>query len=179
MDDARAYILSLRREFHDADHVCSAYICGQNMHSNDDGEPAGCVGRTILEQIQYANVDDVCLCVVRYFGGIKLGVGGLIRAYGNCAGQVLHTAKKARKATVRLYTVCYPYALSGTFAGWLRRHVVFLKETYAETVSVLIAAEDPDIENQIIAHSKGQAVITFIRQQTQLVPAEDSDQRPS
>ena len=175
MGAARTYILSLRREFHDATHVCSAYICGQTMHANDDGEPPQTAGRPILEQIQYAAIDKVCICVVRYFGGIQLGIGGLIRAYGNCAKNVLLRAKKARKITMRLYTVCYPYALSGAFAGWLRRHVVFLKETYGTEVSVLIAAEDPDIETQIMEQSKGRAVVTFIHEQTRLVPIEDPD----
>lgn len=179
MTEARAAILSVRREFHDATHVCSAYRCGQQVHSNDDGEPAGTAGRVILEQIQYASIDQACVCVVRYFGGIKLGTGGLIRAYGSSAGAVLRMAKKAHRIMTRLYTVRYPYALSGTFAGWLRRHTQFMQETYGETVSVLLASTEPDIEEQIVVQSGGKAAVTFLRGQMRLVPEEDSDRHPS
>ncbi|MDO5635543.1 MAG: YigZ family protein [Micrococcus sp.] len=114
-DAARAMIATLRRRFHDARHVCSAMVLGPGREvarSNDDGEPAGTAGTPLLEAILHRDVlgardlTDVCVVVVRYFGGVKLGAGGLVRAYSSAASETLDTAEpvlrvRAVRAVVR------------------------------------------------------------------------------
>ncbi len=75
-----------------ATHHCWAYKIGQNHRFSDDGEPGGTAGRPILNAIERQSIDGVMLVVIRYFGGIKLGAGGLARAYGGCAAKCLQTA---------------------------------------------------------------------------------------
>jgi uncharacterized YigZ family protein len=79
----------------DASHHCWAYRIGTLYRFNDDGEPAGTAGKPILQAIDGQNVDDVVVVVARWFGGIKLGAGGLMRAYGGCAAECLRQAEKS------------------------------------------------------------------------------------
>jgi len=88
-----------------ATHNCWAYRIGQEYRFSDDGEPGGTAGRPILNAIEKLDIDGVMVVVVRYFGGIKLGAGGLARAYGGCAAKCLQQAKLERivpQAKVRL-----------------------------------------------------------------------------
>jgi len=78
-----------------ATHNCWAWRIGQRYRFNDDGEPAGTAGKPILQAIDGQNIDSVMVVVTRWFGGIKLGAGGLMRAYGGCAAQCLRQAAKA------------------------------------------------------------------------------------
>lgn len=79
---------------HSATHNCWAYRIGQQYRFSDDGEPAGTAGKPILQAIDGQGLDLVALVVTRWFGGIKLGAGGLIRAYGGCAAECLRTASR-------------------------------------------------------------------------------------
>ncbi|HLR78871.1 MAG TPA: YigZ family protein [Burkholderiaceae bacterium] len=78
----------------DATHNCWAYQIGDEYRFSDDGEPAGTAGRPILQAIQGQQCDQVVVLVIRWFGGVKLGTGGLVRAYGGCAAQCLRLAAK-------------------------------------------------------------------------------------
>lgn len=168
-EEARQYIASIRKEFPDATHVCSAYRIGSIQHSSDNGEPAGTAGRPMLERLIHADLDQVCACVVRYFGGIKLGTGGLVRAYGGIVQKAIDEAPKASEQSVSIYTVSYPYELSGTFAGWLRSNSEIIDTDYGESVNVLVVVSDPDFISQVQAASKGKAQAVFLRNETRLI----------
>ena len=88
---AKEYLMNLRREYSDATHVCSAYSLSTPRleKADDDGEPSGTAGKPLLELIKKKGIENVLLVVVRYFGGIKLGAGGLVRAYTNAGNLVL------------------------------------------------------------------------------------------
>ena len=91
-EEVKAIVDSLRKEYHDARHHCYAYRigpAGSIWRANDDGEPSGSAGRPILGQIDSAGLSDVLVVVIRYFGGIKLGVPGLIRAYKTATADAL------------------------------------------------------------------------------------------
>ncbi len=91
-DEALAYVEQYRKEYYDARHVCWAYMIGADrkcFRSNDNGEPSGTAGKPILGQINSANLTDILIVVVRYFGGIKLGTGGLIVAYRTAASEAI------------------------------------------------------------------------------------------
>lgn len=91
----------------DATHNCWAYRIGAHYRFNDDGEPGGSAGRPILLAIEGQGLDGVAVVVTRWFGGIKLGVGGLVRAYGGCAAECLRLAQKvARVAQVTVRVDC-------------------------------------------------------------------------
>lgn len=96
-DKAREIVKAYQNEYHDARHVCWAYMLGPEMAdylSNDNGEPSGTAGKPILGQIRSYGVTDVIVVVVRYFGGIKLGTSGLISAYREAASLALEDAGK-------------------------------------------------------------------------------------
>lgn len=94
-EEAREIIEKVRNEYHDARHVCWAYILGADRNKsmlNDNGEPSGTAGKPILGQINSFGLTNVLITVVRYFGGIKLGTSGLIAAYREAARQALESA---------------------------------------------------------------------------------------
>ncbi len=123
----------------------------------------------MLERLIHADLDQVCACVVRYFGGIKLGTGGLVRAYGGIVQKAIDEAPKASEQSVSIYTVSYPYELSGTFAGWLRSNSEIIDTDYGESVNVLVVVSDPDFISQVQAASKGKAQAVFLRNETRLI----------
>lgn len=95
LDELAELVRAARRAHPDARHVCSAAVAGPHgeaSRSNDDGEPAGTAGAPILSAIAHRGLTDVAVLVVRWFGGVKLGTGGLVRAYGGIASAVLDAA---------------------------------------------------------------------------------------
>lgn len=120
-DAARAAVAALRREYHDARHVCSAWRVGAppppREHRHDDGEPAGSAGEPILAVLRKAALTNAAVAVVRYFGGVKLGTGGLARAYGAAAGLALAAAPQGDLPLGRVFTLEFPYALRHAVAS--------------------------------------------------------------
>ncbi len=119
-DAAASFVESIRREFHDARHVCSAWRLGlgdQDFRFDDDGEPNGSAGRPILQQIDGHGLSNCVVAVVRWFGGTKLGVGGLVRAYGQAAAEALGRAEIETVVLKERILVRFPYELSGPMQG--------------------------------------------------------------
>jgi uncharacterized YigZ family protein len=110
---AQAVVGRLRLEHPNATHVCWAFLAGGQSAANDDGEPGGTAGRPMLEVLRRQDLEGVLATVVRYFGGVKLGAGGLVRAYTDAVAQALLTAHKVplRKTLTLRCTV--PYAMEG------------------------------------------------------------------
>ena len=111
-DEVKEILSRVRKEYHDARHHCCAYrlgLTGGQWRASDDGEPAGSAGRPILGQIDSAGLSDVMVVVVRYFGGIKLGIPGLIRAYKTSAADALESAGKIEKTAGEWYRVRFTY----------------------------------------------------------------------
>ena len=107
----------LREEFSDANHHGYAWREGQRFRYGDDGEPSGSAGKPILQQIDGRGLDRVAIVVTRIFGGTKLGVGGLIRAYGGAARTLLDHARIVERVPLRVIRVSIPYSLTGALAG--------------------------------------------------------------
>ena len=111
-EEVKAVVDGLKKKYHDARHHCYAYrlgLDGGRFRANDDGEPSGSAGRPILGQIDSAGLSDVLVVVVRYFGGIKLGIPGLIRAYKTSTADALANARVIDKVAGRWYTLHFPY----------------------------------------------------------------------
>ena len=111
-EEIREKLDSLRKEYYDANHHCYAYRLGQSgdvYRLNDDGEPSGSAGRPIHGQIVSKGLSDVLVVVIRYFGGTKLGVPGLINAYRTAAAEALENAQKIQKVLTDLFEVTFDY----------------------------------------------------------------------
>ena len=111
-DQVREIVASVKKEYHDARHHCYAYRLGcggEKYRANDDGEPSVSSGRPILGQIDSRELSDGLVGVVRYFGGIKLGIPGLIRAYRTATADALDNAGTATKIAGRNYSVEFGY----------------------------------------------------------------------
>lgn len=110
---AQAVVDALWREHPGAAHVCWALLAGGHSAAVDDGEPGGTAGRPMLEVLRHQDLDGVLATVVRYFGGVKLGAGGLVRAYTDTVAQALRTATKVPLQRLQTLQCELPYALEG------------------------------------------------------------------
>ena len=111
-EEVKEIVSSLRKEYHDARHHCYAYRLGLDgglFRANDDGEPSGSAGRPILGQIDSLALSDVLVVVVRYFGGIKLGIPGLIRAYKTSTSDALQNNEIIEKVAGKQYLLRFDY----------------------------------------------------------------------
>ena len=110
---AQAVVDTLRAEHPGAAHVCWALMAGGQSAAVDDGEPSGTAGRPMLAVLRHHDLDGVLATVVRYFGGVKLGAGGLVRAYTDCIAQALLTAEKLPLQRLDQLRCVLPYAMEG------------------------------------------------------------------
>lgn len=116
---AQAVVDALRQAHPGAAHVCWALLAGGQSAAVDDGEPSGTAGRPMLEVLRHHDLEGVLATVVRYFGGVKLGAGGLVRAYTDSVAQALLQAEKITLQRMVTLQCSLPYALE----GWLRREL--------------------------------------------------------
>ncbi|MEQ6434266.1 YigZ family protein [Comamonas sp. w2-DMI] len=126
---AQAAVEELRRLHPGANHVCWALLAGGQSAAVDDGEPSGTAGRPMLDVLRHQDLEGVLATVVRYFGGVKLGAGGLVRAYTDAVAQALMQAEKVAIQRMCLLRCAAPYALE----GMIRRQI---EAAGAELVSV-------------------------------------------
>ncbi len=111
-EEVKEILASLRKEYHDARHHCYSYIIGfkgEHWRANDDGEPSGTAGRPIQGQIQSFNLTNVLIVVIRYFGGTKLGVSGLIHAYKTAAADALEHSNIVVNTVKDIYKITFGY----------------------------------------------------------------------
>lgn len=111
--EALAIVQGMRAEHPGAAHVCWALLAGGQSAANDDGEPGGTAGRPMLEVLRHQQLEGVLATVVRYFGGVKLGAGGLVRAYTDAVAQALLQAEKLPLQRTVALACRVPYALEG------------------------------------------------------------------
>ena len=153
-DEARALLAGLRREFHDARHHCSAFVLGPGreiQRSNDDGEPSGTAGLPMLEALTKretaggaTDLSDITAVTVRYFGGILLGAGGLVRAYSDSVSSALDTAPLLMRRRMRLYAVRAGHAEAGRLENDLRNAGISVTGTEYAAAGATITVALPD-----------------------------------
>ncbi|MDD9148041.1 MULTISPECIES: YigZ family protein [unclassified Sporolactobacillus] len=138
-NDAAAAIEAKRKEHWKANHHCFAYVIGKKQEiqkASDDGEPSGTAGVPILDVLKRRGLCDVLIIVTRYFGGIKLGAGGLIRAYAHAAGSGLAAAEVIEQIPADLWRTSVDYHLSGSIDNKLRESSYLVKNVqYTDKVS--------------------------------------------
>jgi uncharacterized YigZ family protein len=112
-DEVKIQIDKLRKQYHDARHYCYAYMVGfkgENWRVNDDGEPSGTAGKPILGQISSNGLTNILIVVIRYFGGVLLGTGGLINAYRMAAADAIANARIIDRIVRDYYEISFPYS---------------------------------------------------------------------
>ena len=124
-EEARAVIAAAREEYPDARHHCSAFIVHQDgaqpiERSSDDGEPSGTAGKPMVEVLKGSGMQDVVAVAIRYFGGIKLGTGGLVSAYTESVADTLEQVTRVTREVRELGTVDFPHAEAGRIESELR-----------------------------------------------------------
>ncbi|ARQ06353.1 YigZ family protein [Macrococcoides canis] len=147
--EAKAKIDEIKALHKDANHNCSAYTIGdshQIQKANDDGEPSGTAGVPMLESLKKNDVHNVVAIVTRYFGGIKLGSGGLIRAYQGGVSEAIQQTGKVIYKNGMIIQVTLPYELSGKFEHAIDDKFIITNQTYTDKViyDVQLVSEDKD-----------------------------------
>lgn len=150
VDEAKAIVASYRKEYFDARHVCYAYAlgpAGETTRQNDDGEPSGSAGKPIGGQLRSAEVTDAVIVVVRYFGGVKLGTGGLAVAYKTAAAEALRAAVIEERIMTADFRVSVPYADADVAMRYVREAgAQITAREYTATDAVLTVAVRLDDE---------------------------------
>ncbi|MBU5467806.1 YigZ family protein [Virgibacillus sp. MSJ-26] len=143
---AQSFIQDIKKKHHDATHNCSAYLIGEHdqiQKANDDGEPSGTAGVPILEVLKKQRLKDTAVVVTRYFGGIKLGAGGLIRAYGNTTSEAIRATGVVKRQLMQGFSVIVDYTLLGKLENMLRNSDYILKTiNYLDTVEFVVYVKD-------------------------------------
>lgn len=141
-EEAIDFINEIKKLHHTATHNCSAYIIGEHdniQKANDDGEPSGTAGVPMLEVLKQLQLKDTTVVVTRYFGGIKLGSGGLIRAYGRATSEGITATGTVERRLHSLMKVTIDYTWLGKVENEARQSTYPLKEiTYAEAVNLFL-----------------------------------------
>ena len=149
-DQAEAFIRALREQHPQASHVCWAYIAGAPNTTvrsmSDDGEPSGTAGMPMLKVLQHSGLGDIVVAVVRYFGGTKLGTGGLQRAYSEAVAQVLADLPTQQKVSRTVLQLTFDYAFEGAITRLMQRlDVAEIIPEYGAQVVICCAVSESDI----------------------------------
>ncbi|WP_406098816.1 YigZ family protein [Streptomyces sp. NBC_01013] len=148
--DAQDFVARIRREHPTASHNCFAYVIGADasvQKASDDGEPGGTAGVPMLQMLTRREMRYVVAVVTRHYGGVKLGAGGLIRAYGGAVGEALDVVGTLTRQRFRIATVTVGHQRAGRLENELRATGRTVREVrYAEAVSIEIGLPDADVE---------------------------------
>ena len=166
-EEARAFITAIKKEHYKATHNCSSFIIGERSEikrTSDDGEPSGTAGVPMLGVLENHNLTNVCVVVTRYFGGIKLGAGGLIRAY---AGSVALAVKEIGIVEIKEQAgiqIQMSYAQYQEYGNFLKEHNLMELETnftdQVETIIFVDKEDKEDIKSSLIEFFNGKVTLT-------------------
>ena len=165
-EEAQTFIAEIKKKHKDATHNCSAYLIGERdeiQKALDDGEPSGTAGVPILEVLKKKHLKDTTVVVTRYFGGIKLGAGGLIRAYSKSTSEGIEATGIVERKLMRVISTKVDYTWLGKLENELRASIYTIKEIeYLDQVIIHIFAEEEkkqDYINWMTELTNGQAII--------------------
>lgn len=163
---AEQFVAEVRAAFPDASHHCWAWRIGAAFRSSDDGEPGGSAGRPILMQIDGHALSHLVVVVTRWFGGTKLGVGGLMRAYGGAAGQALDRTPTHTVQVTRRLRVTHPYECSGVVEGLLNAAaLVAVAQDYGAAVTFELDVPVRSLESlrrELVDRTSGKADVQLL-----------------
>lgn len=168
--EALAFIEAIRAREPEARHHCWAYIAGHPVSSieraaSDDGEPQGTAGKPMLNVLQHKGIGEIVAVVSRYFGGIKLGAGGLVRAYSAAVQQGVDALELAERVATTEATIRFPFALESSIRRLLESMAIDITHTdYQSDVRFtlsLACGREQELTDAITNHSHGSATILF------------------
>ena len=166
-EEALAFIEEMKKKYWDARHNCYVYSVGMNREAtrcSDDGEPGGTAGKPILEVIKGRDLTDILVVVTRYFGGVLLGTGGLVRAYTDATIEGLSNADLVTVTYMQKLNVEVDYNTIGKLKYILSTDgIMICDETYTDKVSVVIAIPVPDtdkVTDKLVDFTGGRAIIS-------------------
>ncbi len=181
VEEARAYINAIKAKYADATHNVPVFLIGHGdsvtAHCSDDGEPSGTAGRPALAVLQGSGLGDVAVVITRYFGGTKLGTGGLVRAYSDAMRAVLEKVERSARVMTDTVMVAFPY----TYLERMRRLVngcdgIILSEDFMAdvTLTARFRVEDtPAFQAQVREMTAGSVSAEIIGTEAVLMPWRD------
>lgn len=138
-DEAKAFVAEIKEKYKDATHNCSAYIIGESaliQRADDDGEPSGTAGVPMLEVLKREELYNTTVVVTRYFGGVKLGAGGLIRAYAKSTSEAVKAAGKVYLVMMHPVTLVVDYTFTNSIEHYFENNDIQIKDTaYTDKVT--------------------------------------------
>ena len=179
-EEAQAFIGRINKEFWDATHNCTAYALGpkqEQQRSSDNGEPSGTAGKPMLEVLKKTGITNVVVVVTRYFGGIKLGAGGLIRAYSHSVAETLRLAPKELHTTRTQLQATIDYSLYGAVERFVQDQKLHYEANFGEHVTVTILVPPTDVEGiqkELQDMSHGAADCTILDSIEVVLPLDES-----
>ena len=179
-EEAQAFIGRINKEFWDATHNCTAYALGpkqEQQRSSDNGEPSGTAGKPMLEVLKKTGVTNVAVVVTRYFVGIKLGAGGLIRAYSHSVAETLRLAPKELHTTRTQLQATIDYSLYGAVERFVQDKKLHYEANFGEHVTVTILVPPTDVEGiqkELQDMSHGAADCTILDSIEVVLPLDES-----
>ena len=177
VEGARAFVNEIKQRYPDASHHVPAFVIGHGKsiitHCTDDGEPSGTAGRPALAVLQGSGLGDVVVVVTRYFGGTKLGTGGLVKAYGDAVREVLKGVKFAVLVPTTTLMFVLPYRLYDQVVRLIETHAGQVIDTeFMEEIIVIVRFKDEVVEaftNDLSNLSSGQVEPIIIEQNSESV----------
>ncbi|MFC7062459.1 YigZ family protein [Halobacillus seohaensis] len=167
-EEAKSFIQSIKKKHQDATHNCSAYMIGEHdliQKANDDGEPSGTAGVPMLEVLKKMELKDTAVVVTRYFGGIKLGAGGLIRAYSSTTSEAIRSIGVVNRELMQTMKVKADYSLLGKLENELRNSKYQIQRIeYLDNVEVYIYVNSQEIEEfctWVTNLTNGKSIISY------------------
>lgn len=167
-ESATKFLEDIRSEFYDATHNCFAYRFGSSgleFRFSDDGEPNGSSGKPILFTIQKFGFSDIIVVVTRYFGGTKLGVGGLVRAYSDATSEVLSLCKKQPIYSTTALQVFCVYEDINAVKRLINQYAVAIEENYSDAVDIkaqILNSKVDIFRRELTEQTKGRAGIVYL-----------------
>lgn len=163
VQDAESFVNEVAKKHYDATHNCFAYIVDDRAKYSDNGEPQGTAGMPIYDCIKKQSLNGVCVVVTRYFGGVKLGAGGLVRAYGGTCSDVLASATKVHMRSCVRFDIVVDYSLVKVVQralGQLAKCENIIYDTSVTLCCLALEQSYDTITNIVVENTLGKAVIT-------------------
>ncbi len=163
IEEVKAIIKDVRKEHYKATHVCTAFRVNELEQASDDGEPSGTAGQPILEVLRSMDVENILACVVRYYGGIQLGAGGLIRAYRSSVSEAIHQADLTELMTITETICSISYSQLDQKLLAIEKIAEIIDKQF-ETEVILALHTNTDISEKLNEITNGQIVLKSISQ---------------
>ena len=160
IDEANEYLQNIKKKHYDATHHCFAFIIDDVVRSNDNGEPSGTAGVPILDVLKKNDINNTICIVVRYFGGIKLGAGGLVRAYSSSCSEALKKANFITKKIFKRYSIIIDYKTYNSILNIIKDYI--FKSDFTHNVELEIDIDNLEILDKIKDISLGNAQIKYL-----------------